>query len=288
MRRQLAREIDADAKQYGDARRTLIEEAARTLAELRVVEEPVTVIVSEKGWVRSRQGHGHDASQFSFKAGDAFYGAFEVMTTDPLFALGSNGRVHSVPVSSLPSARGDGVPITSFVELEPGARIEHAFAAAADTGVLLSTRGGNGFVCQAGDLVGRNKAGRQFVALDEGDAPARPALFAPGLATVVCLAGTADRPRMLVFGLDELKVLRSGGRGTMLVDLDPGEALLQALVCGDAGVLLHGRGRGDRPMSRAVGARELAEHRGARGRKGRVLEPRWKDVRIELPRPLAG
>jgi topoisomerase-4 subunit A len=285
MRRLVAREIEADAKQYGDARRTLIEEAARTVAELRIAEEPVTVIVSEKGWVRARQGHGHDPSQFSFKAGDAFYGAFEVMTTDQLFAIGSTGRAHSVPVASLPSARGDGVPVTSFVELEPGTRIEHVFAAHAETGVLVVTRGGNGFQCRAGDLVGRNKAGRQFVTLDEGDAPARPALFAAGLSTVACLAGMPDRARMLVFDLADVKVLRNGGRGTALVDLDPKESLLQAIVCGDSGVVLSGLGNRARPMEDTLTLRALGEYRGSRGRKGKLLEPRRKDPRLALPRP---
>ncbi|MFO0235905.1 MAG: DNA topoisomerase IV subunit A [Burkholderiales bacterium] len=284
LRRAVVKEIEADAKQYGDARRTLIEAAARTVVEVRIAEEPVTVIVSEKGWVRARQGHGHDGSQFSFKAGDAFYGAFEVLTTDQVYAVASNGRVHSVAVSSLPSARGDGVPITTFFELEPGARIEHVFAAAADAGVLLSTRLGNGFLCQAGDLAGRNKAGRQFVTLDEGDAPARPALFAPGQSTVVCLAGTGERPRMLVFGIEELKVLKNGGRGTMLVDLEREETLLQALVCGADGVVVTGQGRGGKVFEETLAARALGEYRGSRGRKGRVLEPRRKDPSIALPR----
>jgi topoisomerase-4 subunit A len=187
-------------------------------------------------------------------------------------------------VSALPSARGDGVPITSFFELEPGARIEHVFAAGAETGVLLSTRGGNGFLCQAGDLASRNKAGRQFVTLDDGDAPARPALFAPGQSTVVCLAGTGDRPRMLVFGLDELKVLKNGGRGTMLVDLDGKETLLQAIVCGADGVVVAGLGRGGKAFEETLTARALGEYRGTRGRKGRLLEPRRKDPTLALPR----
>jgi topoisomerase-4 subunit A len=286
LRRQLIREIEADAKQYGDARRTLIEEAARTVVEVKIPEEPVTVIVSERGWVRARQGHGHDWSQFTFKSGDAFYGAFEVMTTDQVFAVASNGRVHSVPVSTLPSARGDGVPITSFFELEPGARIEHVFGATAETGVLLSTRGGNGFLCQAADLVARNKAGRQFVTLDDGDAPIRPALFLPGMASVACLSGTGDRPRLLVFGLDELKVLKNGGRGTMLVDLDRNEALLQAIVFGSDGVVISGVGRGGKAMEETLTVRALGEYRGSRGRKGKVLEPRRKDPSLMLPRTL--
>src|SRR5690606_18418188 len=115
LRRQIVKEIEADAKLYGDDRRTLIEAADRASVEIRVVEEPVTVIVSEKGWVRSRQGHGHDPAQFSFKSGDAFYGAFPVMTSDSLYAIATNGRVYAIPVASLPSARGDGVPITSLV-----------------------------------------------------------------------------------------------------------------------------------------------------------------------------
>jgi topoisomerase-4 subunit A len=287
LRRQLVREIEADAKTYGDPRRTLIEAAARTVVEVKVVEEPVTVIVSTKGWIRARQGHGHDWSQFAFKSGDTFYGAFEAMTTDQLYAVASTGRVHSVAVSGLPSARGDGVPITSLVEVEPGARIEHVFAASADTGVLVSTRQGNGFVCQAADLASRNKAGRQFLTLDDGDAPLRPALFRPGPGTVACLAGTGERPRLLSFGLEEVKALKNGGRGTMLVDVQNGEALLQAIVCGADGLVLAGAGRSGRPMERTVSARELREYRGTRGRKGTVLEPRWKDPVMTLPRAVA-
>src|SRR5690606_19574477 len=92
-------EIEADAKQYGDDRRTLIETAERAVLETKVLDEPVTVIVSQKGWLRARQGHGHDASQFSFKQGDSMYGAFECRTTDTLIAIGDNGRVYSVPVA---------------------------------------------------------------------------------------------------------------------------------------------------------------------------------------------
>src|SRR5690606_7263460 len=81
LKRLMIKEIEADAKQYGDERRTLIEPAERAVLETRVVDEPVTVIVSQKGWLRARQGHGHDASQFSFKSGDDLYGAFECRTT---------------------------------------------------------------------------------------------------------------------------------------------------------------------------------------------------------------
>ncbi|MCD6733705.1 MAG: DNA topoisomerase IV subunit A [Burkholderiaceae bacterium] len=278
MRRQVIREIEADAKQYGDARRTLIEAAERTAVELRVPEEPVTVIVSEKGWVRARQGHGHDASQFGYKAGDGPYGAFEVMTTDQLFAIATNGRVYSVPVSQLPSARGDGAPITSFVELEPGSRIDHALAAPLETGVLLATSGGNGLLCQAADLVGRTRQGKAFVSVEDGQVPLRPALFVPGMARVLCMSREG---KALVIGLHEVKVLKNGGRGVILMGLDAKDTLRQAIVFGATGVRVRGEGRGGKAVDRVFGAGALEAWAGARARKGRYLEPRVKDAVLE-------
>jgi topoisomerase-4 subunit A len=280
MRRQLIREIESDAKTFGDERRTLIEAADRTTATLKVAEEPVTVIVSERGWVRSRQGHGHDASQFGFKAGDALDGAFEVRTTDHLFALSSTGRVFSVPVSQLPSARGDGAPITSLIELESGSRIEHAFAASAETGVLLATRGGIGFVCQAMDLLGRTRQGKAFLTLDPDDAPIRPALFNPGVTTIVCASAEG---RLLAFALSEAKVLKNGGRGVILMALESGDRLCSALVSGPAGLIIEGTGRGQKPVSKLLSASALAPWAGSRARKGQRFEPRIREPRLSVP-----
>lgn len=291
LRRAVVKEIEADAKLYGDARRTLIEAAERASLDVKVVEEAVTVIVSEKGWIRARQGHGHDFSQFGFKAGDAFHGAYEVMSTDNLYAIATNGRVYSVAVSSLPSARGDGAPITSFCEVEPGARIDHAFAAAGDALVLLSTARGNGLVCAVADWQSRMRAGKGFLTLEEGDLPLRPALFqAAGGTTVVCLSegkGGGDKGRLLSFGLDEVKVLKNGGRGVALMGLDPGEALRQALVTGKEGLVVAGVSRG-KTQDRTMSAREIRDYAGTRARKGRQLAPSWKDVRLSLPRKPAG
>jgi topoisomerase-4 subunit A len=96
------------------------------------------------------------------------------------------------------------------------------------------------------------------------------------VSSVVCLGGTAERPRWLVFALDEAKVLKSGGRGTRLIDLDKGEALLQVIVVGEQGLELSGEGRSGKPMRRAVSQRELNDYRAPRGRKGKPIEPRWK------------
>ncbi|RYF48992.1 MAG: DNA topoisomerase IV subunit A, partial [Comamonadaceae bacterium] len=174
LKRAMIKELEADAKQYGDDRRTLIETAERAVMETRVLDEPVTVIVSQKGWLRARQAHGHDASQFTFKQGDDLYGAFECRTTDVLIALADSGRAYTVPVSALPSARGDGQPVTSMVELEPGSRITHMVAAAPHTRWLMATQKGMGFLTRTSDMVSRQRAGKQFVNLEEGDALTRP------------------------------------------------------------------------------------------------------------------
>src|SRR5690606_4644628 len=275
MKRAVIREIEADARAYGDDRRTLVEAAERATVEMRVSDDPVTVIVSDKGWVRSRQGHGHDWSQFGFKSGDRFDDAFEARESDNLFVVATNGRVHTCGVSQLPSARGDGAPLTSLVELEPGSRIAYAFVASNEDGVLLATRRGNGLICQAGDLVGRPRQGMAFLALGPDDEPTRPSEFRPGQARVLCISGEG---KALVIGLDELKVLRKAGRGVILMGLEARDVFAQAIVFGRDGVVASGTGRGGKPVERAFGALALEAWRGNRARKGRYLEPRIKDA----------
>lgn len=288
LKKAVIKEIEADIKTYGDDRRTLIEAAEKAAVEARQVEEPVTVIISAKGWVRSRQGHGHDARQFNFKTGDELAGAYEVKTTDQLHALASNGRVYSIPVAGLPSARGDGVPVTSFVELEAGSQILHAFAAPADAGVLLATEKGFGLTCVAGDWQSRMKAGKHFLTLEEGDVPLPPVLFDASRtdATVVCLSdglGGGDRGRVLAYPVSEVKTLHKGGRGVTLMGLEKKEKLRQVIVAADTGLVVTGTGRMAKPQSRTMSTREIAANTGTRGRKGKQLDPRWKEVRLWLP-----
>lgn len=272
MKRLIIREIEADAKLYGDDRRTLIEEAERAVMDTRVPDEPVTVIVSQKGWLRARQGHGHDAGLFTFKAGDALYGAFACRTTDTLVALADNGRVYAVPVASLPSARGDGVPVTSLIELESGARVLHMVAGAPESRWLLATQGGLGFLTRLTDMSTRQRAGKQFVTLEAGDALLTPVPVLPGADRVALLSGQG---RLLVFGLAEVKVLTGGGRGTQLMGLDAGELLTQVVPIGELGLNASGIYRNKLVTDTLAGA-DLQEYEGKRARKGRKLSVRPK------------
>ena len=282
LRRQVGREFDEDAKKNGDARRTLIETAERAVAETKVLDEPVTVIVSEKGFARARSGHGHDAGQFTFRAGDAPYGAYECRTVDHLIAVGSNGRVYSVPVASLPSARGDGSPVTSLIDLEPGTRLVGYVAGAAAQPLLLATTAGTGFACSIGDMVSRLKAGKQFINVDAGAAPLRPALAEPADERIACVS---EKGRLLVFAAGEIKSLTGGGRGVILMGLDAGEKLVAATPCGEAGVIVEGQGRGGKAVRIQLRGRELQAHAGHRARKGILVTPRVKPVALHKPAP---
>jgi len=272
MQKQVVKEIEADEKTYGDKRRTLIEAAQRTVLETKVIDEPVTVIISERGWVRARQGHGHEPN-YSFKAGDALYGIYECRTVDHVIALASNGRSYSVPVTSLPGARGDGVPLTTLIDLEDGSRMLHMVAGSADTRLGIATALGNGFVCSLGDMISRIKAGKQFIALEAEDQPLRPAMLEEKTTRIACLSA---KGRLLVINLEEIKELRGGGRGVILMELDPREILLGVSAVTPQGIQIAGTGRGGKEQVLELSSRELQPYLGKRARKGKVLDAKIK------------
>ncbi|NNM80654.1 MAG: DNA topoisomerase IV subunit A [Gallionella sp.] len=227
LRTLVAGEIEADVKTYGDERRTLIEQAERAVLTVAVVDEPVTVIISNKHWARTRQGHGLDMSGIAFKDGDGLLAAFECRSTDHCIVVCSNGRVCSIPVASLPGGRGDGVPLATLVEVASGARIVHAFCGNAAQQVVLATTAGYGFICCIGDMLGRNKAGKQFIAVD-GAAILGPVSFTATPHSL--LAAVSRAGRLLVFTLAELKNLPGGGKGVIVMGLAEGDELVDVAV----------------------------------------------------------
>jgi len=279
MKRTIIREIEADAKQFGDARRTVIEEAQRAVAEQKVIDEPVTVIISEKGWVRARTGIGHDHAQFTFKPGDSLGSAFECRTVDTLLGIGDNGKVYSVPVAALPGARGDGVPITTLVDLSGGVRILHYFAGTADTRLLISTTNGFGFMTKAGDMVSRLKGGKSFITLDDGALPLAPRVVSDAAGAVACLS---EKGRVLVFGIDEMKVLTNGGRGVILMELEPKETLLAVQPISQKGVNVIGTWAGSKPRVVELYASGLEPHFGKRAKKGKPLSAKLKATDLAM------
>ena len=277
LRELVVSEIEADAKTYGDERRTLIEEAQVTKVTAQVSDEPVTVFISQRFWVRTRQGHGIDATSIAFKDGDSIAATYEVRTTDNCIVICSNGRVCSIPVSSLPSGRGDGAPLATYIELAPGAKIAHAFCGKTETPVLISTSAGYGFPCFIGDMVGRTKAGKQFISVKE-DTILPPVILAPSQNSLVAVL--SKHARMLVFVLSELKLLQGGGKGMMLIDLKEGDELTACTVVNTPSVNLSGTA-GSKVQQLHIGGKELQTYFGARARAGKVVESRLKGLRFE-------
>ena len=265
LRRLMVREIEQDAKQFADERRTLIQAEKKAVVEVKVVDEPVTVVVSEKGWVRTRTGHGHEAGSFAFKAGDGLHATFECRTVDTLVLWGNNGRVYSVPVAQLPGGRGDGQPITTLIELEAGSQIAHYFAGPAQAQLLLASSGGYGFLAQVENLVARNKGGKAFITLAEGESVCPPSVVVAEATHVACVSTNG---RLLSFELSELKALERGGRGLMLLALEAPDRLLGA-VAYSRSVRIIGTGRGGKPREELLEWRSLHNAQAPRGRKGK-------------------
>ena len=284
LKRLMVKEIEADAKTFADARRTLIQTEKKAVAEIKVVDEPVTVVISSKGWVRARTGHGHEAGSFAFKAGDGLYGTFECRTVDLLIVFGSNGRVYSVPVASLPGARGDGQPITTLIELESGTQPLHYFAGPASATLLLSGTGGYGFLATVENLVSRQRAGKAFISVGEGETICAPSHVAntsgsqPLLpATHVACASTGGR--ILTFEISELKAMEKGGRGLMLIDLEAKDTLAGAAAY-TRSVKIEGIGRGGKDRDETLEIRSLNNARAARARKGKAADLGFKPNRV--------
>jgi len=282
MRKKIIKEVEADAKIFGDDRRTLIQEEKRSVVQTKIIDEPVTVIVSQKGWVRSRQGHGHDASQFAFKAGDTLFAIYECRTVDVMIGIGSNGRAYSVPVSDLPGARGDGSPFTSFISLVAGTQMVSYYAGSGDDLLLISMASGNGFLANVSDMVTRNKAGKSFVGVDEkfdgGDHVLPLQVVREGMNMVACLSGNG---RLLTFETADLKRLQAGGKGVILMDLDAKESLQSAIAFGAKGLQMDGLGRAGKPTSVNITYKTLMDFKAQRARKGHAIEPKLKDAKLQ-------
>ena len=257
MRAQLVKEIREDSAKFGDDRRTLIEASDKACFALAVVDEPVSVILSLKGWIRSRNAHGIEPSSVTFKEGDALLSMQECRSVDAIVLLASNGRVYTLAASALPSGRSDGTPLTSLIELPLGARIVGMICGQRSHRVLLATARGFGLVCRVDDLVARLKAGKQFVILDEDDQLIAPMTFAdrPDLT----VAALSEQGRMLVFSLSELKHLPSGGRGVIVMALDRGEKLVGAAVVGDEFVFISGIARAGKHVQIRLGHTQLKD-----------------------------
>ncbi|PHV10746.1 DNA topoisomerase IV subunit A [Chitinimonas sp. BJB300] len=269
MQRLIVKEIKEDTKTFGDARRTLIEAKNRATVVATVVDEPLTVILSEKGWIRSRNGHGLDTQNLTFKEGDSLMAALECRSVDTMALFGSDGRVYNLMAGNLPGGRGDGVPVASLIDLAAKTRIVQLLTARPEQALLIAGAHGYAFHCEFKDLLTRQKAGKAFLSLDENEAILKISPFTPAEGNLVCCLSTSAR--LHAFPLAELKPLSGGGRGMIAMALDEGDTLAAITISDGSALTLNGVGRGGKPMALTFDANDLAPYVGKRAKKGKPL-----------------
>lgn len=283
LKNKIVSEIRQDAESHGDDRRTVIEEAVRASVEVKTVEEPTTVIISQKFWMRNRQGHGHDSAQFAFKTGDSLQASFECKTTDQTYLFGAgaaSGKVFSVPVSTWPGGRGDGIPAQSVLDIPPGGTLSHGLAVNGEQAVMIALSAGYGFVAKASGMDSRIKAGKQFISINEGETLLPPIVLKPEFDRVAVLANTG---RFHVFMLEEVKQLNGGGRGVQLLPLEEGESVVSVVCFGPTdSLIVSGIGRGGKDKEELLKPAFLADRLGKRGRKGKELDVKFNANKLCL------
>jgi topoisomerase-4 subunit A len=273
-------ELEEDAKRFRDKRRSPIverKEAQQMSVEEIIPSEPMTVILSVKGWVRAAKGSDLDPTTLGYKAGDRFQAAALGRSNQLATFLDSTGRAYSIPTHSLPSARGQGEPLSSRVNPPPGAEFMGVLLGDAEQLCLLASEAGYGFVAKLGDLYARNRNGKAVLSLPHNSRPVTPKTVADVEKSF--LAAVLSSGHMVVFPLKELPMLAKG-KGNKIIGI-PGakvasreEFLVDVAVLGEKQVLVV---QTENKAYELV-AEEWKKYLAERGRRGLKLPPKWRGV----------
>lgn len=269
----IKKEIQADAKTFASPRRSpLVERAeAKAISESELTPtEDVTVILSEKGWVRCAKGHDIDVQALSYRAGDGYLAHVRGRSNQPVVFLDSTGRAYTLDANSLPSARSQGEPITGKISLPEGATVQHVLMANMDAQILMASDSGYGFICQFEDLVSRNKAGKAVISLTENAQVLAPQYIEAN--EDISLVAMSNVGRMLVFPITELPTL-SKGKGNKIINISAAaakagtELLTRLLLIKPTSSLVFISGKRKITLKPS----DIDNYRGERARKGSQL-----------------
>ena len=278
----IKKEIQEDAKKYASPRMSqLVErEEAKMISESDMTPaEPVTVILSEMGWVRCAKGHDIDPKSLSYKAGDNYRAHACGKSNQAVVFIDSTGRSYALDPLSLPSARSQGEPLTGKLNLPAGATIEYVLMASEQQELLMASDAGYGFICKFEDLIARNKAGKALISLPENAKVMEPKTLANATALVVAMTSAG---RMLIFPAKDLPAL-SKGKGNKIVTIpaanakERSELLLKLLLISDQASLEFHSGK----RKIVLKPEDLQKFRAERGRKGSTL-PRGLHTNVEI------
>jgi len=259
-------------------------EEAKAMSEHDMLpSEPVTIVLSQMGWVRSAKGHDIDAPGLNYKAGDSFKAAVKGKSNQPVVFVDSTGRSYAIDPITLPSARGQGEPLTGKLTLPPGATVDHMLMESDDQKLLMASDAGYGFVCTFNDLVARNRAGKALITLPENAHVMPPVVIedASDMLLAITQAG-----RMLMFPVSDLPQL-SKGKGNKIINIPSAEAargedgLAQLYVLPPQSTLTIHVGK------RKIKLRpeELQKVTGERGRRGTLMRGLQRIDRVEIDSP---
>ncbi|MBM7332975.1 DNA topoisomerase IV subunit A [Alcanivorax marinus] len=280
MKKLIASELEEDMEKYGDERRSpLVERAeARALDETDLVgADPVTVVLSEKGWIRAAKGHDVDAAGLSYKAGDKFLAAAQGKSNQPVCFLDSTGRSYSLPTHTLPSARGQGEPLSGRVSPPSGAHFVAAVIGKEKDAYLMSTDAGYGFIVRYGDLLANKKAGKNVLNVPKGAKVLAPCRVADPDRDLIALV--SNEGRLLVFPVRDLPEM-ARGKGNKMMAIpsarvaDRSEFVQDVQVLGPEDLLVIRAGK--RHLSLKPG--DLEHYLGERGRRGAKLPRGFQNV----------
>ncbi|WP_053981118.1 DNA topoisomerase IV subunit A [Marinagarivorans algicola] len=281
----IKKELKAVAKEYGDARRSpiVVRGEAKAFSESDLLgSDPVTVILSDKGWIRAAKGHDIDPAALNYKAGDSFKLHVKGKSNQPVIMIDSTGRSYSMPAHTLPSARGQGEPVTGKLNPPSGASFEALIMGPDDQAVLLGSDAGYGFITKLADLQSKNKAGKALLTL-----PPEAKVLPPKLVTVTAdtyLAALTNEGRMLVFPITDLPILVRG-KGNKIISIPSARAQSRDEYMIDVAALMPGQSlkvwAGKRHLAMKIS--DMEHYLGERGRRGHKLPRGFQRVdRLEV------
>ena len=278
----IKKEIQEDAKKYASPRMSqLVErEEAKAISESEMIPaEPVTVILSEMGWVRCAKGHDIDPAGLSYKAGDKYLAHACGKSNQPVIFIDSTGRSYALDPLSLPSARSQGEPLTGKLTLPPGATMEQVIMEPEKQELLMASDAGYGFICKFEDLIARNKAGKALISLPENAKVLKPETLSESASLLVSLTSAG---RMLIFPVRDLPAL-SKGKGNKIISIPAANAKARSellvklfLISEQASLEFHS---GKRKIT--LKPEDLQKFRAERGRKGSQL-PRGLHSNVDI------
>ena len=281
----IKKEIKEDCDKFGDDRRSqlVIREEAQAFSETELIStEPVTIVLSERGWVRSAKGHEVEPDKLQYKSGDSFKLAAKGKSNQLVFFLDSTGRSYSIQAHTLPSARGQGEPLSGKVSPPSGATFEGVVIGDENREILLASDAGYGFVAKLADLVSKNKSGKNTLNTPKGSRVIPPSMV-NGYNSDLIVAIT-NEGRMLMFPIKELPRL-ARGKGNKIISIPSARVadrvefvVVLAVLSGDQTLTIHAgrRHHNFRPA-------DLEHYRGERGRRGNKLPRGFQNVdRVEI------